>query len=227
MFLCCIPVCFSTCSVVRELHATGKFKTMSLKTDEDEHSIEMHLPYVHKIMSARQGKYTIVPILVGATKPQQDRVYGELLAPYLRDPSCLFVISSDFCHWGQRFQYTYRIDTSTPIHQSIQTVDTEAMTIIESGDSAAFDKYLKRTRNTICGRHPISLLLCALEALSKRSGSSDNTSYSQAIGGLVATTDAVSTEIRFVHYAQSSKVLTERESSVSYASAFVAIATAN
>lgn len=33
--------------------------------------------------------------------------YGEILAPYLDDPSNLFVISSDFCHWGRRFSYTY------------------------------------------------------------------------------------------------------------------------
>jgi MEMO1 family protein len=28
---------------------TGKFSEMDLDTDEDEHSIEMHLPYVRKI----------------------------------------------------------------------------------------------------------------------------------------------------------------------------------
>jgi hypothetical protein len=33
--------------------------------------------------------------------------YGQLLAPYLADPSNLFIISSDFCHWGSRFKYTY------------------------------------------------------------------------------------------------------------------------
>lgn len=31
------------------LRATGKFEDMALDTDEDEHSIEMHLPYVRKI----------------------------------------------------------------------------------------------------------------------------------------------------------------------------------
>ena len=33
--------------------------------------------------------------------------YGRLLAPYFDDPSSLFVISSDFCHWGSRFSYNY------------------------------------------------------------------------------------------------------------------------
>lgn len=26
-------------------------QTMSLKTDEDEHSLEMHLPYIYKMLS--------------------------------------------------------------------------------------------------------------------------------------------------------------------------------
>lgn len=33
--------------------------------------------------------------------------YGQLLAPYLADPSNLFIISSDFCHWGSRFKFTF------------------------------------------------------------------------------------------------------------------------
>jgi predicted class III extradiol MEMO1 family dioxygenase len=32
-----------------ELEQTDKFSRMSVSTDEDEHSIEMHLPYVRKI----------------------------------------------------------------------------------------------------------------------------------------------------------------------------------
>lgn len=36
-------------SAIEELKKTGKFSEMGLDTDEDEHSIEMHLPYVRKI----------------------------------------------------------------------------------------------------------------------------------------------------------------------------------
>jgi predicted class III extradiol MEMO1 family dioxygenase len=37
-------------AVNQELHKTGKFELMSLKTDEDEHSIEMQLSYIAKVM---------------------------------------------------------------------------------------------------------------------------------------------------------------------------------
>jgi len=34
---------------IKELKATGKFDYLGLQADEDEHSIEMHLPYVRKM----------------------------------------------------------------------------------------------------------------------------------------------------------------------------------
>lgn len=41
---------FSNISVNEELYASGPFETMSIDADEDEHSIEMHLPYIAKVM---------------------------------------------------------------------------------------------------------------------------------------------------------------------------------
>lgn len=35
--------------VIQELAGTGHFSQMSKSVDEDEHSIEMHLPYTAKI----------------------------------------------------------------------------------------------------------------------------------------------------------------------------------
>ena len=46
--------------------------------------------------------FTVVPILVGALSPESEADYGALLAAYLADPSTLFSVSSDFCHWGSR-----------------------------------------------------------------------------------------------------------------------------
>jgi AmmeMemoRadiSam system protein B len=72
---------------------------MSLETDEDEHSIEMHLPYVYKVFENHLDRVKIVPILVGALTETTERQYGQLLAPYLEDPENLFIVSTDFCHW--------------------------------------------------------------------------------------------------------------------------------
>ncbi|KAI9032304.1 cell motility mediator [Hyaloraphidium curvatum] len=198
--------------VTDELMKTGEFSVMSISVDEDEHSIEMHLPYVHKIMQGKNGPYTVVPILVGAISTAKEAHYGELLSPYLADPANLFVISSDFCHWGSRFSYTARhhsSSTSTPIHKSIELLDRDGMDLIEQGDVQGFADYLKKTRNTICGRHPIGVLLNALRALDEERHGSEQ-------AGPAGTGDMRTT---FVRYAQSSQVLDTRDSSVSYASA--------
>ena len=63
-----------------------------------------------------------------------------------------------------------------------------------------FTEYLARTKNTICGRHPIGVLLGALSELER--------------GGRSA-------EIKWVRYEQSSKCFGIKDSSVSYASAYV------
>lgn len=46
-----MPICLYACILVyEELESTGKFERMSMKIDEDEHSIEMQLPYIAKVM---------------------------------------------------------------------------------------------------------------------------------------------------------------------------------
>ena len=86
--------------VYEELYATSLFEEMTMHTDEDEHSIEMHLPYVAKVMEGQQ--FTIVPILVGSLSNDKEALYGKLLSKYLAEPENVFVISSDFCHWGKK-----------------------------------------------------------------------------------------------------------------------------
>jgi MEMO1 family protein len=105
-----------------------------------------------------------VPILVGDLSLDAERDYGVLLAPYLADPHTLFVVSSDFCHWGKRFRYTYLDPACKEIYQSIEKTDREGMRLIEAKDPQGFAKYLQTTKNTICGRHPIGVLLQANRA---------------------------------------------------------------
>lgn len=98
-----------------------KFSTMSKSVDEDEHSAEMQLPYLHRLLQklypgrAVSSYPPLVPIMVGATNTTTERALGKMLAPYIADEANAFVISSDFCHWGARFSYTYYIaDAPSP-----------------------------------------------------------------------------------------------------------------
>jgi len=127
---------------------------------------------------------------------------------------------------GTRFQYTFYYPEPAPsdaagktlsranppsaihpIHASISRLDHEAMDLLTIPPSTAitahsqFAKYLSRTKNTICGRHPIGVLLGALSDLEKNNG--------------------IKPELSWVRYEQSSQCHSIRDSSVSYASAYV------
>jgi len=187
-------------AINEELLATGEFEMMNVEQDEDEHSIEMHLSYIARIMEPRKGQFTVVPVLVGSLSHEKQIKYGRIFARYLADPSNVFVISSDFCHWGQRFRYQHYDDKCGDIWQSIKALDYAGMNIIETLDHDAFTAYLKKYGNTICGRNPIGVLLGTIAAM--RSGS-----------------NGVRMGLRFLNYDQSSKCKSMRDSSVSYAAA--------
>uniref|UniRef100_A0A8C6QZK5 Protein MEMO1 n=1 Tax=Nannospalax galili TaxID=1026970 RepID=A0A8C6QZK5_NANGA len=106
-----------------ELWKTGMFERMSLQTDEDEHSIEMHLPYTAKALESHKDEFTVIPVLVGALSESKEQEFGKLFSKYLADPSNLFVVSSDFCQWGQRFRYTYYDESQGEIYRSIEHLD--------------------------------------------------------------------------------------------------------
>uniref|UniRef100_A0A1D1ZU13 Protein MEMO1 n=1 Tax=Auxenochlorella protothecoides TaxID=3075 RepID=A0A1D1ZU13_AUXPR len=181
--------------VYDQLKASGAFDIASLSQDEEEHSIEMHCPFIQHVM--RERSFTLVPIIVGALSRQSEAQYARILAPFLQDPGNLFAISSDFCHWGSRFQYTRYDPTDGAIHESIKALDARGMAAIASGDAQRFADYLQETGNTICGRHAIAILLQAL-----------------AIADLKPT-------IAFNKYDQSSACTRPSHSSVSYASGIV------
>ena len=185
------------------------FRWMSQSMDEHEHSIEMHLPYVAHAFRGHLQRVRVVPVMVGALSVAMEERVGRALAEYVRQPRTLFVVSSDFCHWGQRFGYTRGGDDvegrerqrhGMPLHQYIQQLDMKGMQAIESGVPEAYRQYQQATDNTICGRHPIAVLLHALATAA-------------------AASDPCT--IRFVRYAQSSRCEDLRDSSVSYAAAVV------
>lgn len=206
-----------------QLLQTGEFSTMTQKMDENEHSGEMQYPFIAQIYADVREKaksksnappsLQILPIMVGATS--QSKHYGQLLAPILSRSDIFTVISTDFCHWGSRFDYSPTASSSSgsttsfrEIYEYIEWLDRQGMEKISLQDPGAFAKYMKQYKNTICGRYPIGVYLYAIQkgvGRSNNSGSSSNSSEE--------------IELEFVKYAQSSKVKSMYESSVSYASA--------
>ncbi len=152
--------------------------------------------------------------MVGNTSAFTERTLAEALAPYLADPLTAFVVSSDFAHWGLRFRYTYYRPSTGPaielsvsskepkqpaIHESIKQVDFECMGACESGSHESWLSCLATNGNTVCGRHPIGVIMAMMEEVSKEA------------------------RFKFVKYERSSEVARIRDSSVSYASAFAVV----
>ncbi|KAI9369141.1 MEMO1 family [Aspergillus egyptiacus] len=236
--------------------STIDFEVMSKSVDEDEHSIELHLPYIHRLLQLQHpdkptAEYPpLVPILVGSTSTSTERAFGTLLAPYLNDPSNAFVISSDFCHWGLRFRYTYyvpqapkpgprlplssdalpqpehdmgdieakievasaghhlqrrdRVRGGPAIHESISAFDIGTMAAIATGKTKTFTDSLETTGNTVCGRHPIGVIMAAIEVTGTQQ-------------------EAEKGRFHFVRYERSSDITDVEDSSVSYVSAFAVL----
>lgn len=214
-------------SLVAQIKQEWNLDTMSQRIDEAEHSLEMHLPYIYKMLSLHNPSFQsspssvpLIPIMIGNTSPSTEASLGAHLAPYLSSPTTLFVISSDFCHWGSRFRYTYyqpsspsspavnlrsssRVPADHPIHASIAAVDQESMDAVETGEHERFLDQLSETGNTVCGRHPIGVFMAAVQS-----------------AGLLERGKG---RFRFVRYERSSLVEDIEDSSVSYASAFAVL----
>jgi AmmeMemoRadiSam system protein B len=175
----------------------------SKEQDEAEHSLELHFPFIKLVLPQIEA---ICPLIIGSIGRVAEGKLGALLKPYLEDQSIAFVLSSDFCHWGRRFQYFYLPQSikddqtkeaeaelsSISISKQIENLDQEAMECIMKRDLDAFYKYFEKTGNTVCGRHPIGVFLNACSG-------------------------CVNVRISFVKYAQSNAAQSKQDSSVSYA----------
>ena len=100
--------------------------------EENEHSLEMHIPFIKKVFNDAQQDFTLVPIMVGQLDKEKLKKYAKILLPLFNDERTLFVVSSDFCHWGQRFQFTFKYADEPVIHKSIEKLDKIGMGLIEN-----------------------------------------------------------------------------------------------
>eukprot|EP01083_Nonionella_stella_P294861 1002163_1 len=186
---------------VDQLLSTGLFGEMSMKVDEAEHSLELCAPFIKHVL-ANQA-FSLVPIMVGSTSPETDREVAAVLKDmFLHDEQTVFVISSDFCHWGERFGYTFHREEWGTIQESIEELNRRGMeaigTAARTKNPRVFYDYLEQyDRNTICGRHPICILIQML--------------------GLVNKSYAVS----WPHISNSGVIKNANDSSVSYAAGVV------
>ncbi|KAG5663718.1 hypothetical protein KAF25_006303 [Fusarium avenaceum] len=208
---------------VVDIKEAGYMEDIPRTSEVDEHSLEMHMPYLYLRCEQTFGspdKFpTIVPLLIGSNNGPEEKAYAKVLLPYFKDPDNAFIISSDFCHWGRNFSYQVYSPSNSPsdlirlrssdaapidppIHETIRIIDEAAMDAVKSGSHDSFLASLRQTKNTVCGRHPIGVTLAALELLKKEPGFEDKCRFS------------------IIQYNRSNMVELPNEMSVSYVSAY-------
>ncbi len=122
----------------------------------DEHAIEVELPFIQKLAPSCQ----IIPIIIGRLDDDEILKIGRILGNWW-DKDTLVIISSDFIHYGSRFHYCPFPVADAPI--KIKELDIEAVKLIKNKNTEQFRDFIHRTNATICGNIPISILLSMIE----------------------------------------------------------------
>jgi hypothetical protein len=126
---------------------------------EQEHSVQIEVPLLHRAL----GEFQLVPIVVG----QLDKDAAQSMAQVLRglvDAETLVVASSDFTHYGADYDYVPFKDN---VLDNLKKLDMGAWDYIEKKNYNGFIDYVDQTRDTICGRAPIAVLLAMLPGASQ------------------------------------------------------------
>lgn len=97
-----------------------------------EHSLEVHLPFLQKVL----GDFSLVPLVVGEAEPHE---VAQVLELFWDDPHTLFVISSDLSHYHD-YQTSQQRDRATT--RAIEALEPERISYEDA-----------------CGRNPVNGLL--------------------------------------------------------------------
>ncbi|MCH8216949.1 MAG: AmmeMemoRadiSam system protein B [Planctomycetes bacterium] len=126
-----------------------------LPAHQGEHSVQIELPLLQHLFA----DFRLVPIVAGQLSLATSQRVAAILKGLL-DQDTLMVVSSDFTHYGPRFEY---VPFSDDIASNLRTLDLGAYAHIEALDAPAFVRYQEETGATICGRVPIAILLSMLD----------------------------------------------------------------
>lgn len=82
----------------------------------------MQLSFLIKTLGI--DNFTLIPILVGSLDEKAEKIYSDVLQQYFERDDTLFIISTDFCHWGKKYKYTYNgQDETGEIYEIIEKLD--------------------------------------------------------------------------------------------------------
>jgi len=129
-----------------------------LKQDEpahnQEHSIEVQLPFLQFVNKDQSDKIKIAPVIVS----NNYKKIAESIVKTIKETNkkVLVIASSDFTHYGLNYGY---FPFSTDIKENMRKLDNGAIEQIKKLDAYHFLSYIEDTGATICGKIPIATLI--------------------------------------------------------------------
>lgn len=120
-----------------------------------EHSLEIQLPFLQRVLPEAR----VVPLLAGRLEGN-DYASVSVLLDRLADAETIFLVSSDFTHFGWRFGYVpFEPADASEARRLLRELDMGAIEPTLRCDPTAFQEYLARTGDTVCGQVPITAFL--------------------------------------------------------------------
>ncbi len=118
---------------------------------QQEHAAQILYPLLQYALK----DFCVLPVIVGSLQPDALERAATALAR-LWDADTLLLISSDFTHYGEDFQFTpFPKDPAG----SVRRLDLGAFELLQKQDRAGFMDYLEQSGATICGQYPLALML--------------------------------------------------------------------
>jgi AmmeMemoRadiSam system protein B len=138
-----------------KLAAKGTLK-VNEKIHQEEHSIEVQLPFLQFTLGRETEKLKVLQILVGNDIDLKKAALD--LKETLMDTGkkAVFILSSDFTHYGMDYHYVPFVEK---IQESIYELDQEVIAPILKGDVNAWTLMLSEKDLTVCGVNAIELFL--------------------------------------------------------------------
>ena len=123
------------------------------QAENEEHSLEMQLPLLQRVLT----NFTLVPILVGEMRDADYVALASALAEIV-DRQTVVIASSDFTHRGESYGYEVPPGKGS-IQERLAAVDDGSVGQILKLSRKGLLGHAEKTGTTICGLHPIALLL--------------------------------------------------------------------
>ncbi len=126
---------------------------------ENEHAAEIQFPFLQRIFGGRlESDIRVLPIIAGNFSDSDAVKIAEAIRSVIKGRP-LFIISSDFTHYGPDYGYLPFKYSEQTTPENLKSLDMGAVEFILKKDLKAFSAYIDKTDATICGRNPIRIAL--------------------------------------------------------------------